>query len=296
MRIRFTKMQGAGNDFVVIDETRGLLGLSAAQYRFLADRHFGVGADQVLSVRPSPGAGIDFEYVIHNADGGEVEQCGNGARCFARYVSDNGLSQRSRVRVKTISGVIEPQLNPDGRVTVDMGPPVFEPEKIPFDRAGLSAQPEGAWEKWNLALGTRADSAFVSVAVLSMGNPHAVQEVADIDAAPVLTQGPLVELHPRFPNRVNAGYMQVIDRSHIRLRVWERGAGETLACGTGACAAVVAGIRLGRLDSRVDVQTHGGLLTIEWAGESEGRQAAAPVFMTGPAVTVFEGEIEVPDQ
>ncbi|MES2786824.1 MAG: diaminopimelate epimerase [Pseudomonadota bacterium] len=296
MRIRFTKMQGAGNDFVVLDETRGLLGLSAAQYRFLADRHFGVGADQVLSVRPSPEAGIDFEYVIHNADGGEVEQCGNGARCFARYVSDKGLSQRSRVRVKTISGVIEPQLNPDGRVTVDMGPPVFEPEKIPFDMAGLSAQPEGAWEKWNLALGTRADSAFVSVAVLSMGNPHAVQEVADIDAAPVLTQGPLVELHPRFPNRVNAGYMQVIDRSHIRLRVWERGAGETLACGTGACAAVVAGIRLGRLDSRVDVQTHGGLLTIEWAGESEGRQAAAPVFMTGPAVTVFEGEIEVPDQ
>ncbi len=296
MRIRFTKMQGAGNDFVVLDETRGPMGLSAAQYRFLANRHFGVGADQVLSVRPSPGVGIDFEYVIHNADGGEVEQCGNGARCFARYVSDKGLTQQSRVRVKTISGVIEPQLNPDGRVTVDMGPPIFESEKIPFDMAGLSAQPDGTWEKWNLVLGTRADSPVVSVAVLSMGNPHAVQEVVDIDAAPVVAQGPLVEHHPRFPNRVNAGYMQVLDRSHIRLRVWERGAGETLACGTGACAAVVAGMRLGRLDSRVDVETHGGMLTIEWAGEGEGRQGAAPVFMTGPAVTVFEGEIEVPDQ
>jgi diaminopimelate epimerase len=293
MRIRFTKMQGAGNDFVVLDETRGRLGLTAGQYQFLADRHFGVGADQVLSVRPSPAAGIDFEYVIHNADGGQVEQCGNGARCFVRFVRDKGLTEHDSVRVQTVSGVIEPRLNADGRVTVDMGPPVFDADAIPFDRAGLSPQADGAWEKWHLALGTHADSAIISVAIVSMGNPHAVQEVADVDAAPVRTQGPLVENHPRFPNRVNAGFMQIASRSHIRLRVWERGAGETLACGTGACAAVVAGIRLGRLDRKVDVETRGGLLTIEWAGESA--QGLAPVLMTGPAVTVFEGEIEVPD-
>jgi diaminopimelate epimerase len=288
MRIRFTKMHGAGNDFVVLDETKGLLGLAPRQYRWLADRHFGVGADQVLSVRPAPGEGVDFEYVIHNADGGEVEQCGNGARCFVRYVRDKGLTRKDKVRVRTLSGVIEPRLNADGRVTVDMGAPIFEPAEVPFDAAGLKPIPDGNWQKWHLALGTDAGSALVSVAVLSMGNPHAVQEVADVDSAPVRTQGPLIEHHSRFPNRVNAGYMQVVDRSRIRLRVWERGAGETLACGTGACAAVVAGIRLGRLDARVDVETRGGLLTIEWDG-------AGPVFMTGPAVTVFEGEIEVPD-
>ncbi|ROZ72634.1 diaminopimelate epimerase [Ramlibacter sp. WS9] len=289
MRIRFTKMQGAGNDFVVLDETRGPLGLSPGQYRFLADRHFGVGADQVLSVRPAPEPGIDFEYVIHNADGGEVEQCGNGARCFARYVRDKGLTDRDSVKVKTLSGLIEPRLNADGRVTVDMGAPVFESAKIPFDIAGLSPQIDGAWEKWNLALGTDSASAIISVAIVSMGNPHAVQEVGDVDQAPVRTQGPLIETHPRFPNRVNAGFMQVVDRSHVRLRVWERGAGETLACGTGACAAVVSGIRLRRLDPTVDVETRGGLLTIEWAGGN------SPVLMTGPAVTVFEGEIEVPE-
>jgi diaminopimelate epimerase len=293
MRIRFTKMQGAGNDFVVLDETRGSLKLTPQQYRFLADRHYGVGADQVLSVRPSPGEGIDFEYVIHNADGGQVEQCGNGARCFVRYVRDKGLTQRDSVRVRTVSGVIEPRVNADGRVTVDMGPPVFDPAMIGFDVAGLSPQPDGAWEKWHLALGTSAGSAIISVAILSMGNPHAVQEVDDVDQAPVRTQGPLIENHPRFPQRVNAGFMQVLSRSSVRLRVWERGAGETLACGTGACAAVVAGIRLGRLDSKVDVQTRGGDLTIEWAGQ--GPLGIAPVLMTGPAVTVFEGEIEVPD-
>jgi diaminopimelate epimerase len=293
MRIRFTKMQGAGNDFVVLDETRGPLNLTPGQYRFLADRHFGVGADQVLSVRPSPAAGIDFESVIHNADGGQVEQCGNGARCFARYVRDKGLASRDSIKVGTASGVIEPRLNPDGRVTVDMGPPVFEPAVIPFDDAGLSPQPDGRWEKWHLALGPRADSTIISVAILSMGNPHAVQEVPDADQAAVRIQGPLIEHHPRFPNRVNAGFMQIVSRSRIRLRVWERGAGETLACGTGACAAVVAGIRAGRLDRKVDVETRGGLLTIEWAGE--GPQGMAPVLMTGPAVTVFEGEIEVPD-
>ncbi len=289
MRIRFTKMQGAGNDFVVLDETRARLNLSAAQYRQLADRHFGVGADQILSVRPSPAAGIDFDYVIHNADGGEVEQCGNGARCFARYVADKGLARSESIRVQTLSGVIEPRLGRDGRVTVDMGKPVFELADVPFVAAGLGPHNDGAWEKWHLALGTHAESDLVALAVLSMGNPHAVQEVLDVDRAPVATQGPLIEHHSRFPKRVNAGFMEVQERGRIKLRVWERGAGETLACGTGACAAVVAGIRLGRLDARVDVQTRGGLLTIEWAG------GEAPVFMTGPAVTVFEGEIELQD-
>jgi len=289
MRIRFTKMQGAGNDFVVLDETRGTLGLDAAQYRFLADRHFGVGADQILSVRPSPAPGIDFQYVIHNADGGEVEQCGNGARCFMRFVRERQLTAKDAVRVQTLSGVIEPRMGADGRVTVDMGAPVFDLARVPFDPAGLDPQPEGGWHTWHLALGTHAGSAIVAVAVLSMGNPHAVQIVADVDTAPVGVQGPLIEHHPRFPQRVNAGFMQVVDRAHVRLRVFERGAGETLACGTGACAAVVAGIRLGLLDARVDVQTRGGLLTIEWAGEG------APVLMTGPALTVFEGDIEVPD-
>ncbi|GER13165.1 diaminopimelate epimerase [Variovorax boronicumulans] len=289
MRIRFTKMQGAGNDFVVLDETRGTLGLTAAQYRFLADRHFGVGADQILTVRPSPAAGIDFQYVIHNADGGEVEQCGNGARCFMRFVSEHGLTEKKDVRVQTLAGVIEPRMGDDGRVTVDMGAPVFEPARVPFDTAGLDPQHEGAWQKWHLALGTRAGSAIVSVAVLSMGNPHAVQVVDNVDTAPVAEQGPQIEHHPRFPQRVNAGFMQVVDRTNIKLRVFERGAGETLACGTGACAAVVAGIRLGLLDSRVDVQTHGGILTIEWQGDGR------PVLMTGPATTVFEGEIDVPD-
>jgi diaminopimelate epimerase len=287
MRIRFTKMQGAGNDFVVLDETRQRLGLSAAQICQLADRHFGVGADQVLSVRPSPGPGIDFEYVIHNADGGEVEQCGNGARCFARFVADKGLASGDRIRVQTVSGVVEPRLHADGRVTVDMGRPVFDLAQVPFVAAGLSPHKEGSWQKWRLALGTSADSEIVSVAVLSMGNPHAVQEVADADHAPVAAQGPIIERHTRFPRRVNAGFMQVLERGRIRLRVWERGVGETLACGTGACAAVVAGIRLGQLDARVDVETRGGLLTIEWGGGD------APVYMTGPAVTVFEGEIEL---
>ncbi len=290
MRIRFTKMQGAGNDFVVLDETRNPIGLKPEQYRFLADRHFGVGADQILSVRPSPAPGIDFQYVIHNSDGGEVEQCGNGARCFMRFVRERGLTDKSAVRVQTLSGVIEPRMGADGRVTVDMGAPVFEPALVPFDTAGLDPLHEGGWQKWHLALDTHAESAIISVAVLSMGNPHAVQIVDNVDTAPVQKQGPLIEHHPRFPQRVNAGFMQVVDRSHVRLRVFERGAGETLACGTGACAAVVAGIRLGLLDSRVDVETRGGLLTIQWAGDG------APVLMTGPAVTVFEGEIEVPDQ
>ncbi|MEZ5719226.1 MAG: diaminopimelate epimerase [Burkholderiaceae bacterium] len=290
MKIRFTKMQGAGNDFVVLDETQGPLGLTAAQYRFLADRHFGVGADQILSVRPSPGEGVDFEYAIHNADGGEVEQCGNGARCFARYVRDKGLTTRDTIRVQTLSGVIAPQLTPDGRVTVDMGRPAFDPARIPFDASGLAPLPQGSGQKWPLTLDGQAQSATVLVAIVSMGNPHAVQLVQDVDTAPVLQTGPLIEGHARFAQRANAGFLQVLDREHVRLRVYERGAGETLACGTGACAAVAAGIHLGLLDTRVHVQMRGGLLTIAWSG-----QEADSVFMTGPATTVFEGQIDIPD-
>lgn len=293
MRIRFTKMQGAGNDFVVLDETRGRLGLTPAQYRWLADRHFGVGADQILTVRPAPQAGVDFEYVIHNADGAEVEQCGNGARCFARYVRDQGLTVKDAIRVQTLAGVIEPRLQADGRVTVDMGAPVFELPRIPFDATGLTPVSSGSWQKWPLDLGDQAQDAIVLIATVSMGNPHAVQVVDDVEQAPVLGQGLLIEHHPRFPRRVNAGFLQVLDRTHVKLRVWERGAGETLACGTGACAAVVAGIRLGLLDARVDVQTRGGVLTIEWAGMRQDQ--AAPVMMTGPATTVFQGEIELPE-
>lgn len=288
MRIQFTKMQGAGNDFVVLDETQGRLGLTAAQYRFLADRHFGVGADQILTVRPSPAPGIDFEYLIHNADGGEVEQCGNGARCFVRFVRERGLTTQDTVRVQTRSGVIELHMDADGRVKVDMGAPVFDLPQIPFDGAGLVPETTNLWQKWPLALVESGDSATVSIAVVSMGNPHAVQLVADVDTAPVATQGPLIESHVRFPRRVNAGFMQVVSRSQIRLRVYERGAGETLACGTGACAAVVAGIRLGLLDATVDVATRGGPLTIRWAG------GQSPVTMTGPATTVFHGDITLP--
>ena len=285
MRIPFTKMQGAGNDFVVLDETRQRFGLSSAQYRWLADRHFGVGADQILSVRPSPAPGVDFEYVIHNADGAEVEQCGNGARCFARFVQERGLSPKTRLRVQTLAGVIEPNLQPDGRVTVDMGPPIFGLTDVPFDAAGLQPQSFGDWQQWPLDL----SGTPVLLAVLSMGNPHAVQLVDEVDTAPVAQQGPLIEHHGRFSRRVNAGFLQVLDRRRVRLRVFERGAGETLACGSGACAAVVAGIRLGLLDRSVDVQTRGGLLSISWASD------AAHVLMTGPATTVFQGEIDIPE-
>ena len=287
MKIRFTKMQGAGNDFVVLDETQERLNLSAAQYRFLADRRFGVGADQILSVRPGH-SGADFEYVIHNADGGEVEQCGNGARCFARFVVDKGLTAKKRIAVLTRAGLITPEVQDDGLVTVDMGAPVFEHAVIPFAPPPViasAAQPVGDFEQYALDLGAAGQ---VAIAAVSMGNPHAVQVVADVDTAPVATQGPLIENHAAFPRRVNAGFMQVLHRGHIRLRVFERGAGETLACGTGACAAVVAGIRMGLLDNSVLVDTRGGQLRIQWGGLGQ------PVLMTGPAVTVFEGEIELP--
>ena len=290
MQIRFTKMQGAGNDFVVLDETQARLGLTSSQYRYLASRHFGVGADQILTVRPAPAEGVDFEYVIHNADGGEVEQCGNGARCFARYVHDKGMTDKSVIRVQTLSGVIAPEILANGRVTVDMGAPQLDPAKVPFDTDGLQAQVQGSANKWPLALDMKAQPATVWIAPVSMGNPHAVQIVDDVNTAPVENQGPLIESHKRFPQRVNAGFMQIVSRSEVKLRVYERGAGETLACGTGACAAVVAGIGWGLLDKRVDVHTRGGMLTIEWAG---GAQDA--VRMTGPAEFVFEGQIDIPD-
>ena len=290
MRISFTKMQGAGNDFVVLDETRGRLGLSGPHYRLLAERHFGVGADQILSVRPSPAPGIDFEYVIHNADGAEVEQCGNGARCFMSFVRQQGLTSKDVVRVQTMNRVLELHWQPDGRVTVDMGQPVFVLKQIGFDASGLEPHAVGTWQEWPLTLVDGLQQATVLIAVVSMGNPHAVQLVGNVERAPVLTQGPLIERHARFQNRVNAGFMQVLNRHQIRLRVYERGAGETLACGTGACAAVVCGIRLGLLDNRVDVQTEGGQLTVEWTGPN------ASVLMTGPATAVFRGEIELPDQ
>ena len=279
MRIRFTKMHGLGNDFVVIDAIGQAVELSVSQVRFLADRHFGVGCDQVLVVEPSTHAGVDFRYRIFNSDGGEVEQCGNGARCFVRFVHDKGLTAKREIRVETRSGVIAPRLEDDGQVTVDMGVPRFAPEAVPF----LS---EGEQVSEPLAFGDQC----VDVSVLSMGNPHAVQVVADVDRAPVASLGPRIEAHPRFPARVNAGFMQIVDRGRIRLRVYERGAGETLACGTGACAAVVAGIRRGLLDSPVDVYTRGGMLSIAWAGPGEA------VMMTGPAVSVFDAEIELPRQ
>ncbi len=290
MRIRFTKMQGAGNDFVVLDETRQLLGLSGAQYRFLGDRHFGVGADQILSVRAAPGPQFDFEYVIHNSDGQQVEHCGNGARCFLTYVRQHGLTDKDTVTVKTMNRVLELRSDPDGRVTVDMGTPAFDIDAIPFSGQGLQQTPQGEWQTWRLPLSAGAPVDAVQVAVLSMGNPHAVSTVDNVMKTDVAGIGPLIEHHTAFAQRVNAGFMQVLSRTSIALRVFERGAGETLSCGTGACAAVVAGIRLGLLNARVDVATRGGNLTVCWNGGS------SAVLMTGPAQTVFEGEIELPEQ
>lgn len=290
MGIPFTKMQGAGNDFVVLDETAGSLGLSTAHYRFLADRHFGVGADQILTVRPATRPDADFAYVIHNADGAEVEHCGNGARCFVRFVRERGLTDKDTVRVQVKHGLIELRMNADGRVTVDMGPPIFELARVPFNPTGLVPVRENLWQKWHLTLDA-IDKLAINVAVVSMGNPHAVAVVPDVDTAPVPIVGPLVERHTAFPNRVNAGFMQVLSPGHIRLRVFERGVGETLACGTGACAAVVAGVRLGLLQGPVSVDTRGGQLTIDWQLTPS---LDAPVLMTGPAATVFTGHIALP--
>jgi diaminopimelate epimerase len=287
MKLKFTKMHGAGNDFIVIDAINQQVALAPEQWRRLADRRFGIGADQILVVERANEPGIDFRYRIFNNDGGEVEQCGNGSRAFVRFVRDKGLTSERSIRVRTMSGVIAPRLEEDGSVTVDMGAPRLNPAEVPFDAAGLSARAEGEDRLWPLDLEAAGGARQVLVSVVSMGNPHAVQVVADADTAPVEQTGPLIEHHPRFPKRVNAGFMQVVDRHHIRLRVYERGVGETLACGTGACAAVVAGIRRGLLDSPVQVSARGGELSIAWAGDGQ------PVFLSGPAVTVFEGEIEL---
>jgi diaminopimelate epimerase len=283
MKLKFTKMHGAGNDFVVIDAINQRIDFTPAQWQFLADRRFGVGADQMLVVEKPQSPGVDFSYRIYNADGGEVEQCGNGARAFVKFVTDKGLTDKRAIKVETMSGVIEPTLEADGRITVDMGAPVLQPEKVPFDASGLNGKAEGSDMLWPLDINGK--TAWVSA--VSMGNPHAVQIVNDAASAAVHLDGPAIEHHPRFPKRVNAGFMQIVDRRQINLRVFERGAGETLACGTGACAAVVAGIRRGLLDSPVIVNTRGGELSIAWAGNG------APVMLTGPAVSVFEGEIEI---
>jgi diaminopimelate epimerase len=275
--LAFTKMHGLGNDFVVIDAVRQNIELTEAQVRYLADRHFGVGCDQLLVVEAAQAPDVDFRYRIFNADGGEVEQCGNGARCFARFVFDQGLTDKREIRVETKKGIIAPRLEADGNVTVDMGVPVLNPAEVPF----LSES--DAWVQPLEVAGTT-----VAITAVSMGNPHAVQVVADVDTAPVAEQGPLIEHHARFPARVNAGFLQVVDDHHVRLRVFERGAGETLACGTGACAAVVAGILRELVVSPVRVETRGGALTIAWNG------VGTPVMMTGPAVTVFSAEITLP--
>ncbi len=276
MLLKFTKMHGAGNDFVVLDGTRQKIDLSPEQMRLLADRRFGVGCDQILLVEKAQHRSADFRYRIFNADGGEVEQCGNGARCFMRFVYDNKLTGKREISVETQCGLIVPRLEEDGRVTVNMGAPIFEPVRIPFaGGSGAISEP------------LEVSGQTLQISAVSMGNPHAVQVVSDIELAPVEILGAQIEHHPRFPNRVNAGFMQITDRHHIKLRVYERGAGETLSCGTGACAAVVAGIRLNLLDNPVNVATRGGTLTITWqSGDS-------PVLMTGPAMSVFIGEINL---
>jgi len=287
MKLAFTKMQGAGNDFVVIDATRTPLQLTTAQFRHLADRRFGVGADQILVVQPSAQPDVDFVYRIFNADGEEVEQCGNGARCFARFVRDKGLTQKSSIRVLTASGVIAPTVHDDGTVTVDMGRPSPSSDAVGFDSSGLPERTQGRATLWELT--PPGDAAFW-ISVVSMGNPHAVQWVDNLESHPVATVGPWLESHPRFAHRVNAGFVQQIDAHTIALRVFERGSGETLACGTGACAAVVAGILRGQLsaDMPIAVQARGGLLKIQWSGKDDGH-----VMMTGPAEPVFDGVIEL---
>jgi diaminopimelate epimerase len=279
-------MHGAGNDFVVLDGYTQPLNLTEAQVRALANRHFGVGADQLLVVEKPTVEGVDFRYRIFNCDGGEVEHCGNGARCFVKFVRDTHLTDKQSVRVQVQKGVITLTMQANGEVVVDMGAPVFEPAQVPFDASGLDARRERNDALYPLDI----NGATRWVSVVSMGNPHAVQIVDDVEAFPMLADGPVIENHPRFPQRVNAGFMQIVSRSEIKLRVYERGAGETLACGTGACAAVAAGIRRGLLDAPVKVHTHGGALTITWNGES-----ASPLMMAGPAATVFEGEIELAD-
>ena len=276
MRLEFTKMHGLGNDFVVIDAINQPVSLNAEQVRLLADRHFGIGCDQLLLVEPATSGKADFRYRIYNADGGEVEQCGNGARCFMRFVNEQGLSDKSELTVETAGGPLRLIREDDGQVTVNMGIPRLQPDEIPFQAAAFAA-----------LYPLQAADRMLEIAAVSMGNPHAVLLVDDIASASLAVLGPVIESHPRFPNRVNAGFMQIIDRHSIRVRVYERGAGETLACGSGACAAVVAGCLWGRLDRRVKVFLNGGELMVSWNGEGE------PVMMTGPATTVYQGHIEL---
>lgn len=285
MQIEFTKMQGAGNDFVMLDAITNpaLSALKPEQLKALADRHFGVGADQILMVEKATRADADFKYRIFNNDGGEVEHCGNGSRCFVLFARERGLTTKQKLRVQTVNNIIIPELQDDGRVTVNMGAPVFDEAKLPFNTSGLTPEIAGNARLWKLDIGHNT----VKLVAVSMGNPHAVQIVPDVESAPVLTMGPLIERHARFAKRVNAGFMQVVDAHHIKLRVFERGAGETLACGTGVCAAVAAGISQGLLQSPVDVHTHGGRLSVAWAGDGE------PLMMTGPAVKVFDGTINI---
>jgi diaminopimelate epimerase len=284
-------MHGAGNDFIVLNGIdQDLSGITREQWQALAHRQFGIGADQILLIEKATRPDADFRYRIFNADGGEVEQCGNGSRCFVRYVLDHGLSTKNPLRVEVAHTILTLTSQPDDQVEVNMGAPIFEPALVPFNPEGLPSLQEFHEMLYALGLHSPADHDDW-VGVLSMGNPHAVQVVADVDSAPVLEEGPAIENHPAFPNKVNAGYMQIINRNAIKLRVYERGAGETLACGTGACAAVVSGIRRALLDSPVTVHTRGGDLQIAWGGMVD--DVAQPVIMTGPATTVFEGETEI---
>lgn len=291
--LRFTKMHGAGNDFIVLNGIdQDLSAISKDEWRWLAHRQFGIGADQILLVEKSSHSDADFRYRIFNSDGGEVEQCGNGSRCFVRYVLDKKISTKNPLRVEVAHTVLSLESQPDGQVKVDMGAPIFEHDRIPFVATNLVSKIEFHETLYALPIGSNPGAHEDWVGVLSMGNPHAVQVVADVDSAPVTQEGPRIEQHTAFPKRVNAGYMQILNRHAIKLRVFERGAGETLACGTGACAAVVSGIRRGLLDSPVSVQTRGGQLTIAWAGMRNGSPES--VIMTGPATTVFEGEVTLP--
>ncbi|MFY3137493.1 diaminopimelate epimerase [Achromobacter xylosoxidans] len=286
MNWNFTKMHGAGNDFVVLDGVRQAIEMTPERARALGDRHFGIGADQILLVERATRPDADFRYRIFNSDGSEVEHCGNGARCFVRFVHEQGLSDRNPLRAEIATGILVLDEGDDEQVTVDMGSTRFDPAALPFDTAGLASRAEGQDTLWQLELDVPAGlPRSVALSAVAISNPHAVQVVDNVDTAPVAIVGPLIENHPRFARRVNAGFMQIVDRHNIRLRVYERGAGETLACGTGACAAVAAGIRRGLLDSPVRVQTRGGVLTVAWNGEQ--------LRMTGPAESVFTGQVDI---
>ena len=291
-KLRFTKMHGAGNDFIVIDGmTQNLSQIDPSLWRKLAHRQLGIGADQILLVEKSGAPGVDFKYRIFNADGGEVEQCGNGSRCFVRFVHDQGLSTKNEIRVEVAHTILTLKRLDEHRVEVDMGPPILNPTLIPFDPSGLTSKQEMHETLYALSLSHNSGAHADWIAVLSMGNPHAVQIVEDLESAPVQIDGPLIESHPAFPKRVNAGFMQIINRHEIKLRVYERSAGETRSCGTGACAAVVSGIQRGLLDSPVRVHTRGGELQITWDGF--GSQVIPSVMMSGPTQTVFQGEIDL---